>query len=58
MAQAKTATLAPRLDTELARRLVYQMALIRRFGLKKTPFPPVSIKICRRSGVEIRMASP
>ena len=34
MAQAKTATLAPRLDTELARRLVYQMALIRRFEEK------------------------
>ena len=34
MAQAKTIVLAPRLDAELARRLVSQMALIRRFEEK------------------------
>src|SRR4030095_4019081 len=34
MAQAKTIVLAPRLDAELARRLLSQMALIRRFEEK------------------------
>jgi pyruvate dehydrogenase E1 component subunit alpha len=34
MAQAKTVVLAPRLDAELARRLLVQMALIRRFEEK------------------------
>ena len=34
MAQAKTIVLAPRLDAELARRILYQMSLIRRFEEK------------------------
>jgi len=31
MAQTETATLTPRLEADLARRLLHQMALIRRF---------------------------